>query len=290
MPRRSAPLRPERSGGAAAKATAPRLAAVRKVFHRTICQPSASGVARRGSSSVGATSGAPAAEPVRSRGAWVVSKTRESGHCLRQPAAGGRSAADGTRCSGARKADRDNSSALRRVARRDAEQPQECGAAAGIGGSCGQNRGSCAPLQPLMMRRSVHRQRARSVPAPAPEWRPVRPARRRRHGSHPPRHGALQRLMRLSVRRQGTRRVPAPAPEWRPARPAWRRRHRSHSLRRRPRTAAPRQRRARLLERHPRGRRLPVQRALTDAVQQRWPLSRSGSAFRHRRRQRAARQ
>ena len=37
------------------------------------------------------------------------------------------------------------------------------------------------------------------------------------------------------------------------------------------------------MERHLRGRRLTVQRALTDSVEQRWPTSRPGSAFRQRR-------
>ena len=44
--------------------------------------------------------------------------------------------------------------------------------------------------------------------------------------------------------------------------------------------SAPEQPRARSMERHLRGRRLPVQRALTAAPQQRWPTLRSGSAFR----------
>ena len=140
----------------------------------------------------GATSVAPAAAPVRGRGAFCDEQstpTRDCpapGHRPGRPAAGGRSGADGKRCSGARRADRDNSSVLRRVARRGAGQPRECGAVAGIGGGCGQNRGACAPLLRLT-RRSVRRQGTHQVPAPAPKWRPASPARRRRHGSHPPR-------------------------------------------------------------------------------------------------------
>ncbi len=106
------------------------------------------------------------------------------------------------------------------VARCSAGQPRECGAV-GIGGGCGQSRGLCAPLL---------------------------------------------RLMRRAVRLRVTRRVPAPAREWRPARPARRRRHGSHPLSRGPRTAAPQQRRARPMERHLLGRRLPVQRVLKVAI------------------------
>ena len=132
-----------------------------------------------------------------------------------------------------------------------------------IGDGCGQSRGLCAPLQRLM-RQALRRQVTRRAPAPAPECRPTRPTRQRRHGSHPPRRRPLQRLMRRSVRRQRTRRVQASAPECRPTRPA-------------------RQRRARPMARHLRGRQPTVQRALTAAVEQRWPASRSGSAFQQRR-------
>ena len=79
------------------------------------------------------------------------------GHRLRRPVAGGRSAADGKRCSDARRADPDNSSVHRRDARRGAGQPRECGAVRGIGRSCGQTRGLRAPLQRLM-RQAVRRQ------------------------------------------------------------------------------------------------------------------------------------
>ena len=230
----------------------------------------------------GATSVAPAAAPVRGRGAFCGGLRRPTGgwtapgHRLGRPAAHGRSAADGKRCSGARRADRDNSSVLRRVAIRGAGQPRECGAVAGIGGGCG--RGSFAPL-PRLMRRSVRRQRTRRVPAAAPQWRPASPARQRRQESHRPRRRPLLRLMRRSVRCQGARRVRAAAPQWRPASPARQRWQGRHRPRRRPRTAA-QQQRARPMERHLRERRLPVQRALTAAVEQRWPASRSGFAFR----------
>ena len=217
---------------------------MRSVSRRATCKPSASGVERRGSS----------AEEALHRGLRRRSRSVAVAHAVmskarqleiervRTAAFGDRQQVVdlqqmGMRCSDARRADCDNSSVLRRVARCGAGQPQECGAAAGIGGGCGQNRGLCAPLP---------------------------------------------RLTRRAVRRQGTRRVPAPAPEWRPVRPA-RRRHGSQPVRCRPRTAAPQQRRARPMERHLRGRRLTVQRALTDSVEQRWPTSRPGSAFRQRR-------
>ena len=118
---------------------------------------------------------------------------------------------------------------------------------AGIGGSCAQNRESCAPLFRLR-RRTVRRQRTRRVPAPA------RPARQRRHGSHPPR-----------------RRPRTAAPKKRRAQPMGRHRRGHLTVQR-----------TRLMERHLRGSRLTVQRALTDSVEQRWPTSRSGSAVRQR--------
>ena len=148
--------------------------------------------AARQQSEGGATSGAPAAAPVRGRGAFcdelrtLAGGCPAPGHRPGRSAAGGRSAADGKRCSDARRADRDNSSVLRRVARCGAEQPRECGAVEGIGGSCGQNRGPCAPLlRPL--RRSNRRKGTRRVPAPAPQWRPARSAHLRRHRHHAPR-------------------------------------------------------------------------------------------------------
>ena len=169
-------------------------------------------------------------------------KLNRSGSPPRRLATGGRSAADGKRCSGARTADRDSSSVLRRVARRIAGQPQECGATAGIGGGCGQNRGLWTP-PPWLRRRSGRRQNTRQVPTPAPEWPPARPPPLCPLGSHSPLRRPLLRLMRRSVRRQGTRRVSGEAPKWRPARPAHQRPYRSHppsagrELRRRERQA-----------------------------------------------------
>ena len=128
-------------------------------------------------------------------------KLNRSGRRPGRPAGGGRSAVNGKRCSGAVRADRDSSSVLRRVARRVAGQQQECGAEAGIGGGCGQNRGLCAP-SPGLRRRSGRRQGTRRVPAPAPERRAARPASPRRQQRHPPRRQPLLRLMRQAVRRQ----------------------------------------------------------------------------------------
>ena len=201
---------------------------------RAACQP-------RGG---GATSGVPAAPPGRSRGAFCDEQSRVEpswtapGHRPRRRATGGRSAADGKRCSAARRADRDNSSVHRRVARCGAGQPRECGAAAGIGGGCEQVRGSCAPLLRLM-RRAVRRRGTRRAPTSPPKWRPASPARRHAQRSHPPTPRPLLRPTRRSVRRQGTHQVPASAPKWRPASPARRRRHGSHPPRRRTRTSAP---------------------------------------------------
>ena len=172
-----------------------------------------------------ATSGAAAEPPVRSRGAFCDEQSTTTrdwtapGHRSRRRATGGRSAADGTRCSAARRADHDNSSVHRRVARRGAGPPRECGAAAGIGGGWGQNRGSGVPL-PRLMLRAVHRRGTRRGPAPAPKWRPASSVRLRAQRSQPPRPRPLLHLTRRSVRRQGTRQVPAPAPKWRPASPA----------------------------------------------------------------------
>ena len=120
----------------------------------------------------GATSGVPAAQPVRSRGAFCDEQSTTTrdwtapGHPPGRLATGGRSAADGKSCSAARRADRDNSSVHRRVARCGAGQPRECGAAAGIGGGCEQVRGSCAP-RPRLMRRAVRRRGTHQVPAAA---------------------------------------------------------------------------------------------------------------------------
>ena len=131
-----------------------------------------------------ATSGVPAAQPVRSRGAFCDEQSSAEpswtapGHPPRRLATGGRSAADGKRCSAARRADRDNSSVHRRGARCGAGPPRECGAAAGIGGGCEQVRGSCAP-RPRLMRRAVRRRGTHQVPAAAPKWRPASPARLR---------------------------------------------------------------------------------------------------------------
>ena len=221
-----------------------RLATLRSVSRRATFKPSASEVERRAQQrGGGATLGAPAAAPVRGRGACGDEQSTPTGdwtapgHPPGRPAAGGRSAADGG--GAAAPGERIAITAAYSVALPDLapNRPQECGAVAGIGGSCAQNRESCAPLFRLR-RRAVRRQRTRRVPAPA------RPARQRRHGSHPPR--------------------------------------------RRPRTAAPKERRAQPMERHRRGRRLTVQRtrlmerhlrwsrltvqrALTDSVEQRWP-------------------
>ena len=188
-----------------------------------------------------ATSGVPAAQPVRSRGAFCDEQSTTTrdwtapGHSPGRLATGGRSAADGKRCSAARRADRDNSSVHRRVARCGAGQPRECGAAAGIGGGCEQVRGSCAP-RPRLMRRAVRRRgthRGRAA-AQAPKWRPASPARLRAQRSQPPRRRPLLHLTRRSVRGQGTRQVPAPAPQWRPASPARLRAQRSQPPMRRP--------------------------------------------------------
>ena len=191
-----------------------------------------------------ATSGVPAAQPVRSRGAFCDEQSTTTrdwtapGHPPGRLATGGRSAADGKRCSAARRADRDNSSVHRRVARCGAGQPRECGAAAGIGGGCEQVRGSCAP-RPRLMRRAVRRRGTHQVPAAAPKWRPASPARLRAQRSQPPRRRPLLRPTRRSVRGQGTHQVPASAPQWRAASPAHLRRHGSHPPRRRTRTSAP---------------------------------------------------
>ena len=192
----------------------------------------------------GATSGAPAEQPVRSRGAFGDEQSSGEpnwtapAHPPGRLATGGRSAADGKRCSDARRADRDNSSVLRRVARRGAGPPRECGAVAGIGGGCKQLRGACAPLLRLMFR-AVRRRGTRRAPTSPPQWRPASPVRLRAQRSQPPRPRPLPRLMRRAVRRQGTRQVPASAPKWRPASPARRRRNGSHPPRRRTRTSAP---------------------------------------------------
>ena len=192
----------------------------------------------------GATSGTPAEQPDRSRGAFCDEQSTTTrdwtapGHPPGRLATGGRSAADGKRRSAARRAARDSSSVHRRVARCGAGPPRECGAAVGIGGGCEQVRGSCAPLlQPT--RRSVRRQGTRRVPAAAPKWRSASPAGLQAQRSQPPRPRPLLQLRRRSVRRQGTRQVPAPAPQRRPASPAHLRRHRSQPPRRRTRTAAP---------------------------------------------------
>ena len=139
--------------------------------------------------------------------------------------------------------------------------------------------------EPLLrlMRQALCRQSTRQAPASAPEWPPARPPPLRPLGSHPPWRCPLLRLMRRSVRRQSTRQVPASAPKWPPARPARRRRHRHHPTVPWAPTAASWQRRARPLERHLRERRLTVQRAPIAAVERRWPVSRSGSAFQQRR-------
>ena len=167
-----------------------------------------------------ATSGVPAAQPVRSRGAFCDEQSTTTrdwtapGHPPGRLATGGRSAADGKRCSAARRADRDNSSVHRRVARCGAGQPRECGAAAGIGGGCEQVRGSCAP-RPRLMRRAVRRRGIHQVPAAAPQWRPASPAHLRRHGSHPPRRrtrtsaNGVRRRSSAGVRRRS--RAPADA-------------------------------------------------------------------------------
>ena len=162
-----------------------------------------------------ATSGAPAEQPVRSRGACGDEQSSGEpscpvpGHRPGRPAAGGRSAADGKRCSGARRADRDSSSVLRRVARRGAGQPRECGAVAGTGGGRGQNRGLCAPL-PRLRRRAARRQMTRRVPAPAPQWRPARPTHLRRHRPprRRPRTAAPQQRARPMERHLRGRRLP----------------------------------------------------------------------------------
>ena len=181
----------------------------------------------------GAKSGAAAEQPVGSRGAFYDEQSSAEpswmapGHRPRRLATGGRSAADGKRCSAARRAGRDNSSGRRRVARCGAGPPRECGAAAGIGGGCEQVRGACAPLLRLM-RRAVRRRGTRRAPTSAPKWRPARPVRLRGQRSHPPTPRPLLRPTRRSVRHQGTHRLPAPAPERRPARPARRPAQRSH--------------------------------------------------------------
>ena len=172
----------------------------------------------------GATSGAPAEQPDRSRGAFCDEQSTTTrdwtapGHRPRRRATGGRSAADGKRCSAARRADHDNSSVLRRVARRGAGPPRECGAAAGIGGGGEPVRGSCAPLLRLM-RQAVRRRATRRAPTSPPQWRPASPVRLPAQRSQPPRPRPLLHLTRRSVRRQGTHQVPAAAPKWRPASP-----------------------------------------------------------------------
>ena len=152
----------------------------------------------------GATSGVPAAPPGRSRGAFCDEQSRVEpswtapGHRPRRRATGGRSAADGKRCSAGRRADRDNSSVHRRVARRGAGPPRECGAEAEIGGRWGQNRGSGVPL-PRLMRRAVHRRGTRRGRAPAPKWRPASPVRLPAQRSQPPRRRPPLRLTRCLV-------------------------------------------------------------------------------------------
>ena len=135
----------------------------------------------------GATLGAPAEQPDRSRGAFCDEQSTTTrdwtapGHPPGRLATGGRSAADGKRRSAARRAARDSSSVHRRVARCGAGPPRECGAAVGIGGGCEQVRGSCAPLlQPT--RRSVGRLRA----TPLGDWQQVVDLQQMGRGAAPP--------------------------------------------------------------------------------------------------------
>ena len=164
--------------------------ALRSVSRRATCEPSASAVERRGSSAEAALQrwlgrrcrsvAVAVAHSVMSKaGQLEVVRVRAAALCDRQQVVDLQQMGRGAAGPGERIAIAAASSVA--IARRGAGQPRECGAVAGTGGGRGQNRGLCAPL-PRLRRRAARRQGTRRVPASAPQWRPARPARRRRHG------------------------------------------------------------------------------------------------------------
>ena len=163
---------------------------MRSVSGRATCKPSASGVERRGSSAEEAlhrglrrrSRSVAVAHAVMSKARQLeIERVRTAAFGDRQQVVDLQQMGRGAATPGERIAITAASSvALPDVA---PDSRRNVAPRRGIGGGCGQNRGLCAPL-PRLTRRAVRRQGTRRVPAPAPEWRPVRPARRR-HGSQP---------------------------------------------------------------------------------------------------------